>query len=487
MNLSVELVILIPVMAGVLSMLMSTGKRSALLSMALSGLTLIATTSMCIDVLTEGPIRYSLWYVDELSVIFVMLIAVISFMTSIYSYGYISRDIEKGHIQSSDGRIYFVLLNIFTAVMFLTCLVSSMGLLWIAIEATTLISAFLVGFYREKSSTEAAWKYLMLCSAGITLALVGITLVYAASLDVLAGTDSSLDWPILYDMAAELDPAIMKIAFVFIMIGFGTKIGLVPLHTWLPDAHSQAPTPVSALLSAVLLNCALYGLIRFKMIADVTLPGFTMYLFIGAGLISLIVAAMFIMNSTDIKRMFAYSSIEHMGIIMIGLGIGGPIAIFGVLFHIIAHSVSKSFTFLSVGNVISEYGTSDMTQIRGLRKRMPFSAFMLTAGMFAMAGLPPFAIFIGEITILWGAVSSGMYILAAVMVVFMLIVFAGSARNVLPMMSGDPNGNVKEVRSMTMKVPLVALMFTSILLGLFMPEQMQDMLHSLTDLMGGII
>jgi Formate hydrogenlyase subunit 3/Multisubunit Na+/H+ antiporter, MnhD subunit len=485
LNLSVEIMILIPIIASAISILVPKGRISATVTMIMSTMTLIAAISLCWGIFYGDVVEYSIWYADSLSAIFVMIIAVISFMTSIYSYGYIARDVSEGRIGAKDERFYYMLFNIFVAVMFLTCLVSSAGLLWIAIEATTLVSAFLVGLYRTKSSTEAAWKYLMLCSAGITLALVGITLVYAASIGVLSGEGDALDWPILYNVAANIDPAMMKIAFVFIMIGFGTKIGLVPLHTWLPDAHGQAPTPVSAMLSAVLLNCALYGLIRFKMIADITVPGFTQYFFIGFGLLSLIVAAFFIMNAKDIKRLFAYSSIEHMGIILIGLGIGSPIAVFGALFLVIAHSLSKSFTFFSVGNIISEYGTKEISEIRGLRKKMPFSSFMLTAGMFAMVGLPPFTIFIGEITILQGAIDSEMYLLAIVVIIFILIVFAGSARNIFPMMSGTTDKDVKEVPGLSRKVPLVILLCISLLLGLFMPDQMHEMLQSLSQMLSG--
>ena len=485
MNFIIELLILIPIIGGTLCIFFNKKRTDAIITAVTSAITFTVALILCIVILQGDPIEYSIWYADDLSAVFVILIALVSFMTSLYSYGYIGRDIKEGTVDEINERLYFTLFNIFVSIMFLTCLVSSVGLLWIAIEATTLVSAFLVGFYRKENPTEAAWKYLMLCSAGITLALVGITLVYAASLTVLAGDSNALDWPVLYNMATDIDPALMKIAFVFIMIGFGTKIGLVPMHTWLPDAHSQAPTPISAMLSAVLLNCALYALIRFKMIADITIPGFTQYLFIGFGLLSLIVAAAFILNAKDIKRMFAYSSIEHMGIIVIGLGIGSPIAIFGALLHIIAHSLSKSFTFFSVGNIITEYETRNMSEIRGLRKKMPFSAFMLSSGMFAMVGLPPFAIFVSEVTILWGALDSGMYIVAAIMIIFILMVFAGSARNIIPMMSGSTDKDVKEITGLSRKIPLIVLMALSVLFGLLMPEQISDILHSLSNLIGG--
>jgi len=482
-----ELVVLMPLVASAISFLFRRwGRLPALATMLISAITFAFVTLLCWNVYLNGPMERGIWYVDELSGIFVMLIAIVSFAVSIYSYGYVARDIGSGHMDADGEWQYYALLNLFVPIMLLTCMVSSFGLLWIAIEATTLVSAFLVGFYRRQDSTEAAWKYLMICSVGITMALVGIALVYAASIGVLIEEGSALDFPILYNISDSLNPDIMRVAFVFMFIGFGTKMGLVPMHTWLPDAHSQAPTPISALLSATLLNCALYGMIRLKMIIDIAVPDLSQGFFIGFGALSLILAALFIMRSRDIKRMFAYSSIEHMGIIMIGLGIGTQLAIFGALFHVIAHSILKSFTFLSVGNVVSEYGTRDMGEIRGLREGMPFSASMLTLGTLAMVGVPPFAIFTGEALIIYGALSAENYLVAVAMVIAMLMVFAGSLRNIAPMMSGEPPEDVHEVRGWTRKAPLVALLAIGLFLGLFMPDQLRGLIDILAMLIGGL-
>ena len=487
MSLVIETILAIPVVTALLCAVMPKERLRSMVSILGSLALLAAAAPLCFDALRGTTTEYSLWYVDGLSALFLGLIAVVGFLASIYSAGYIRRDREEERIQARDERMYPVLFHTFIVAMLAVCVVSSFGIMWIAIEATTLVSAFLVGFYRKESSTEAAWKYLMVCSVGITLALVGIILIYASSMEILGEDPAALNWPILYGVALELDPSLLKIAFVFILIGFGTKMGLAPMHTWLPDAHSQSPTPISALLSAVMLNCALYTILRFQMILDIAVPGFSSGLMIGFGLISMFVAAAFIVISKDIKRMLAYSSIEHMGIIMIGFGIGSPIAVFGALFHIIAHSLTKSFVFFSAGNVIHGYGTSNMAEIRGLREKMPFTAFMLTAGSIAILGAPPFATFIGEVTILMGAIGEGMTFVAVLMVVLLITVFAGFLRNILPMLNGTTEKDVKEPRGFSRSFPLVVLFIAVLLLGLFMPEQMKEVLESLADhFLGGV-
>jgi hydrogenase-4 component F len=327
----------------------------------------------------------------------------------------------------------------------------------------------------------------MICSVGITLGLVGISLIYASSSHILGGDPGALDWPVLFGSAIDLDPALIKMAFVFIIIGFGTKMGLVPMHTWLPDAHSQSPTPVSALLSAALLNCALYAILRFQMIAEIAVPGFASSLLLCFGLLSLAAAGAFILISKTMKRMLAYSSIEHMGLIAIGFGICTPLAVFGALFHVIAHSVTKPLVFFAAGDVIQGYGTTEMDKIRGLRKSMPFAAFMLAAGTLAMVGLPPFSVFIGEITILSGAMDAGMYLLMLPVVVFLVIAFAGFTRNVFSMMRGEPSTDVKAPKGITRALPMILLLLITFLLGLFMPERMGDALRSLAEWFTGAV
>lgn len=482
----VELLLLAPAVTAVLCFLLPDGKLRSSVSIIGSAATLAVAVPLCYDVFAGNTVEYSLWFVDRLSAMFVILTAVIGFLVSMYSHGYVSKDREEGVLTNKGERNYLALFHLFVVFMLVVCVVNSVGILWIAIEATTLVSAFLVGIYNKEGSTEAAWKYLMICSVGITLALVGITLVYASSVSVPGVEGSSaLDWSVLYAAASSLDPALLKVAFVFILVGFGTKMGLVPMHTWLPDAHSQAPTPISAMMSAVLLNCALYSVIRFQMIVDIAVPGYTKFLMIGFGILSLLVAAAFILISKNIKRMLAYSSIEHMGLIAIGFGIGTSLAVFGALFHVIAHSLSKSFIFMSAGNVIQEYGTNDMNEIRGMRERMPFTSFMMIASAFAITGLPPFAVFVGELSILRGSLDAGMYILTAAIVILIVMVFAGFMRKIFPMLGGTTEKEVREPSGIMRKLPLAILLVTTVFMGLFMPEQIKDVLEAIASLAAG--
>jgi len=456
---------------------------ASLVSITGSAALAAAAVPICIDAFAGDAIEYSLWYMDGLSALFTILICSVAMTASLYSRSYLRKEAEEETITRKDERLYYTMFHLFVAAMLSTCVVNSMGILWISIEATTLVSAFLVGLYRKKSSMEAAWKYLMICSVGITLALMGITLVYASSVDVLGDDPAALNWTVLYSVAPSLDPDLMRMAFILILIGFGTKMGLVPMHTWLPDAHSQAPTPVSAMLSAVLLNCALYAIIRFQMIVNVTIPGFTVYPMICFGLLSMGVAAAFILISKNLKRMLAYSSIEHMGIILIGFGICAPLAVFGALFHIAAHSLTKAFVFFSAGNIIQEYGTTDIEEIRGVRGRMPFTAFMFTAGSLAIAGMPPFAVFTGELSIIAGSAESGMYARAAVTIILIVIVFAGFAKSTFGMMSGV---NERSERiSITRAIPLISLFAAMLFLGLFMPDGLKDVLESISSEIAG--
>jgi Formate hydrogenlyase subunit 3/Multisubunit Na+/H+ antiporter, MnhD subunit len=481
----VELLLAIPVIASALCFILPKGKLSAIVSIIFSLATASVAVVLCYDAFIGNVTEYSIWYVDSLSALFIILIATVSTLASLYSYGYIGFERKEGIINSKDERFYYIIFHLFVAVMFATCVVKSLGALWIAIEATTLVSAFLVGFYKKESSTEAAWKYIMICSVGITLALVGIMLIYASSVTVLGDSPGALDWIVLYNAAPGLDPELVKMSFVFIMIGFGTKMGLAPMHTWLPDAHSQSPSPISAMLSAVLLNCALYGLLRFKMITDLVVPGFTTPILIGFGLISLAVAAAFIVNAKDLKRMLAYSSVEHMGILAIGFGIGTPLAVFGALFHVMAHSLTKSLMFFAAGNAVQAYGTREMSEIRGMKEKMPFTAFMLTAGTLAIIGLPPFAIFLGEVTILSGAVGAGMHYVAAIMVLLIILIFAGFLRNIFPMMSGTTDKDVKESKDPIRAMPFIMLLIAVLFFGLLMPDQVKETFESIASLVTG--
>jgi len=363
--------------------------------------------------------------------------------------------------------------------------VDSLGLMWIAVEGTTLVSAFLVGFYKKSEAMEASWKYLIICSVGITLALLGIILLYASSVNALGENADTLDWSVLRSVAGQLDPALMKVSFIFILVGLGTKAGLAPMHTWLPDAHSQAPTPISALLSAVLLNCAMYGVLRVHILASEAVPGFSSSLLTFFGLLSLAIATAFILTSRDLKRFLAFSSVEHMGIIALGFGIGGPLAVFGAVFHVLAHSLTKTLMFFGAGNVIQKYRTREMKDIKGLGRTMPATASLLVMGGAAIAGSPPFAVFIGELFIISGALAQGEYLVAGLFIALIVMIFAGITYRVFGMVSGKPQeglptGEIGRLRLLPMAVLASAILF----LGIFLPEVVSDVLGAVVGLFG---
>ncbi|MCQ2084928.1 MAG: hydrogenase 4 subunit F [archaeon] len=482
----VELILLIPVISGILCFLSPREHIISWISILVSAIGTGFTFWVCGPVFLDGTvIEYSIWYLDAMSAFFMMITSAVAFMVALYSRGYLGLEREEKILKTGSEKFYYLYLNLFVAVMLAVYCVSSVGMIWIIIEITTLISTFLVGFYHDDKSTEAAWKYLIICSIGITLALIGISLVYASSYGIVEESEA-LNWNVLMANAEFLDPAILKTAMVFIIIGFGTKAGFAPMHTWLPDAHSQAPTPVSALLSATLLNCALYSILRFYTISEITIPGYASTLMLIFGFLSLFIASMFILNAKDIKRMLAYSSIEHIGLITIGFGIGTDLAIYTALFMVMAHSLTKPILFFCAGNIMQAYGTKDMSVVRGLATKLPFTATMLSIGTLAIVGMPPFAVFMGEFSLFMAMIDSGMWWLAGIAVVLIIIIFSGFARHIYPMLTGETDKEVHYSKDVTRYIPFVVLAGAILVFGLYMPEQIADGLAGIVnDIFGG--
>jgi hydrogenase-4 component F len=303
-------------------------------------------------------------------------------------------------------------------------------LLWIMMEGTTLASALLVGFYNTEGAVEAGWKYLIVCTVGIAFALFGTIVLYLAAVKAGMNPASALDWVSLMNAAPHigLDPHLVKLAFVFVIVGYGTKIGFVPMHSWLPDAHAEAPTPISALLSAVLLNCAMYALMRYDAIVSHSVGlAFPHVLLLIFGVMSMVVAGLLILVQRNLKRLMAYSSIEHMGIIAIGLGLGGPLGLFGALLHTFNHSVAKSLLFFGAGNVRRNLGTLRIDELQGISRTMPQTTAALLVGGLAIVGLPPFSLFISEFAILSEAFAQARYLVAILFLVVLSVVFGGFA------------------------------------------------------------
>lgn len=384
---------------------------------------LISGVSLLRKVVTGGIQSYGgLIYLDILSAFFILVTSVVAFAAALYSISYIENDVRKEIITPKKARLYYALFNLFCFSMFLVPAVNNLGLLWVAIEMTTLISAFLVGFYNTKNSVEAAWKYIIVCSAGIIFALLG-TIIFSYAFSHSAGL-KSLNWTDMAQAVSGADKNILKAAFIFILVGYGTKAGLVPMHTWLPDAHSQAVSPISALLSGVLLKTAIYAILRFAMVM-VKNTGFAYFsnLMILFGLISLAVSCGFILAQKDLKRLLAYSSIEHIGIITLGLGLGTPLAIAGALLHVFNHAVAKSLMFFGAANIVSVYKKHNMNAIRGVINVMPFTGMMVLLGVFALTGFAPFSIFVSELLIVIAAFLQGAYLVAGLLLLFLAVIF----------------------------------------------------------------
>lgn len=482
----VSVLVVVPFITACICMLFTSNRVLAAISSGGMAISLALSLYIGVEVFINGSIGYGMWYLDNLSAFFLIITTLVATMVAIYSKGYLRYEQKKEEVSPREVRFYYVVFNIFTGTMLLTFAVKSMAVIWMGIGATTLVSAFLVGFHKDEQSTEAAWKYILLCSVGITLALFGVALLYA-SLSTGGHEFSTLDWPFLVAHADKLDPVLIKFAAVFILLGYGTKMGLAPMHPWLPDAHSQAPTPISAMMSGVLLNCALYGIIRFYMISEITVPGFAKMVLLAFGLLSLIVAAAFILRAKNLKRLLAYSSIENMGLMAIGLGIGTDMALFAVVLQIIAHSLSKPLMFFAAGNVVQAYGTKEIAAIRGVSKTMPYTAFMLAAGTLAIAGAPPFAMFMSEVALIGGAMSAGMFITASVVVLLLIIIFAGLALQIFPMLSGDTEVAVDSPKSFSRAAPLTILLLLAVFFGLFMPDSIHSVLDGIVRTMGGIM
>lgn len=439
------------------------------------------------EVLDLGSIYLikSLVYIDALSVLMIFLITLIGLLASIYSIGYMKNQIEEKISNIWKFKGYYLLINIFIFTMLWIVSTNNIGVMWIAIEASTLVSAFLVGYYNKEHPVEAAWKYIILCTVGIAFAMIGIILAYYAATKAGGIRELSLNWDYLIQIAHKLNPELIKIAFIFILIGFGTKAGIAPMHSWLPDAHSESPTPVSALLSGVLIKCGLYVILRFTVLANIAVgEDFTGKLLLVFGLLSLTVAAFFILIQHNVKRLLAYSSLEHIGIITCGLAFGTPIAIFGALLHMINHAIVKTLMFFSSGNLALKYQTKDMSHIHGAINVMPFSGTALLIGGLALAGAPPFSIFLSEFYILRGGIQSHHYLASGLFLLMLVIVFGGLTQHLLEMTIGKASsvesemlkGEISKSSLVAVAIPLALVC----LLGLYVPQPLFNLLNEAT-------
>jgi len=390
---AVILVLAVPAAAAALLALLPGYRLSARLNVLSCALTLLAALSLL--VVRPQPGAYFL--VDDLNIAFILLNSFVGFTTSMFSASYIGHELETGRLTPAYLRFYHAMYQVMMFGMNLALVANNVGLMWVAVELATLATVVMVGIYRTHEALEAAWKYFILGSVGIALALFGTILVYMTAQPVMGDGHDGMVWTALIERVGDFDPALLNVAFVFLLVGYGTKVGLVPLHAWLPDAHAEGPTPISAVLSGLLLNVALYAVLRFKMLLAgnpaAIAPGPIM---VTMGLGSLLFSGFMLYRRRDIKRMFAYSSIEHMGIITFAFGMGGPLANFAGLLHMTMHSLTKSAIFFAVGHIAQVKGTQRIAEIRGLTETHPVLGWSLVLGVVAIAGMPPLGIFMSE-------------------------------------------------------------------------------------------
>jgi hydrogenase-4 component F len=446
--------------------------------------TFLAAAALTIDVIVSGPMVAlgRQFLVDPFNVFLVALTAFVAFTTSVFSRPYMLVEAEHGRLTVGRLRLYHSMYQLFTFTMLLALLTNNVGVLWVAMEGATLATVLLVSLYRTPASLEAAWKYFILCGVGIAQALFGTILLYFAAGKLLGAGGNALLWTELNTVRADLEPTVLAIAFVFLLVGYGTKVGLVPLHNWLPDAHAEGPTPVSAVLSGLLLNVALYAVVRCKVLVDGALPGtFAKNLMMGFGLVSVVVAAFLLLRQRDIKRLFAYSSIEHMGIITFAFGLGGPVANFAGLLHMTVHSLTKSAIFFAAGHAAQKTGTQIMQDIRGLVTISPVIGWGLALGALAILGMPPFGVFASEFLILTTAMReqpwATPFLLAA-----LGVAFAAIFSKVQPMVFGETTAARLPVRPAML--PVFVHLALVLMLGLWIPPFLADWYRSAARLIG---
>ena len=474
----------IPLLGGFLLALFGTRKDAPEINSAMSFCTFAAAAMLTVRVISSGP--FSVWdeqfFVDAFNVFLVALTAFVGFTTSLFSRPYMRIEQHHGKLTVNMLRLYYSMYQLFSFTMLLALLTNNMGILWVAMEAATLTTVLLVSLYRTPASIEAAWKYFILCGVGLAQALFGTILLYFAAEKVLGAGGTALLWTHLNAVKTQLEPTVLSLAFVFLLVGYGTKVGLAPLHNWLPDAHAEGPTPVSAVLSGLLLNVALYAVVRSKVLVDGALGShFAGNFMMGFGLLSVVMAAFFLSRQKDVKRMFAYSSIEHMGLMTFAFGMGGPVATFAGMLHMTVHSLTKSAIFFAVGHAAQKSGTQLMDGIRGLIKTNPTVGWGLALGTLAILGMPPFGVFTSEFMILTTAMHAYPWTMPFLLVA-LGVAFAAIFGRVQMMVFGETSG--ERLPHPPALIPVFVHLALVLLLGLYIPPYLAAWYRQATALIG---
>ncbi len=471
-------ILLIPAFSAAILALVPDYRITAALNVVAAFFTFVTALSLFV----VEPVSGQYLLVDDLNKVFIVLTTFVGFTTSVFSASYIGHEIEIGRLTPAFVRFYHAMYQTLMFAMNLALVANNIGLMWVAVEVATLTTVLMVGIYRTHEALEAAWKYFILGSVGIALALFGTILVYMAARPVIGEGTDAMVWTVLVKRAAEFDPALLNVAFVFLLLGYGTKVGLAPLHAWLPDAHAEGPTPISAVLSGLLLNVALYALLRFKMLLAVSVGAFAPGpLMVVMGLISVIFASLMLYRRRDIKRMFAYSSIEHMGIIVFAFGMGGPLANFAGLLHMIMHSLTKSAIFFAVGHIAQVKGTQKIADIGGLTVTNPVLGWGLMLGVVAIVGLPPLGIFMSEFLVVSSTFARQPW-LAAILVLGILIALGGLFSRINVVMFGEPKGVTKPAEASY--VPMFTHLALVCMAGVYLPSALVTGFQNVARLLG---
>jgi hydrogenase-4 component F len=474
----VMLVLAIPAIAAGVLALLPGYRMSALVNVVASLLMLVSALLLFF----QRPEPDDYFVVDDLNIVFIVLSTFVGFTTSVFSATYIAHELDIGRLTPGYLRFYHAMYQIMMFGMNLALFANNIGLMWVAIELATLATVVMVGIYRTHEALEAAWKYFILASVGIAFALFGTILVYMAARPVVGEGLQGMVWTVLLQHVAAFDPALLNAAFIFLLLGYGTKVGLAPLHAWLPDAHAEGPTPISAVLSGLLLNVALYAVLRFKMLlagnAAAIPPG---PLMAAMGLLSVVFAAFMLYRRRDIKRMFAYSSIEHMGIIVFAFGMGGPLANFAGLLQMTMHSLTKSAIFFAVGHISQVKGTQKIADIHGLTESHPVLGWGLVLGVVAIAGLPPLGIFMSEFLVV-SSTFAREPLLAMVLVFGLLVAFGALMLRLNGLAFGKPVGSRAPVEASY--VPMFAHLALVLAAGIYLPPALVAWFQNVAGMLG---
>ena len=474
----------IPLFAAILLALVGHWRAAGAINAVCSLLTLVAAAFLTRRIITDGSMwAYDMqFFVDPLNVFLIALTALVGFTTALFSRPYMRIEHDHGRLSAGRLRLYHSMFQMFMCTMLTALSTNNLGILWVAMEAATLTTVLLVALYRTPAGLEAAWKYFILCGVGIAQALFGTILIYFAAERMLGSEGHALLWTHLNGVRTLLEPTTLSLAFVFLLVGYGTKTGLVPLHNWLPDAHAEGPTPVSAVLSGLLLNVALYAIIRGKVLVDGALgTRFAENLMMAFGLLTVVVPAFYLSRQRDIKRLFGFSSIEHMGLITFAFGMGGPVASFAGLLHMTVHSLTKSAIFFAVGHAAQMAGTQTIEDIRGLLKRSPTIGWGLMLGTLAILGMPPFGVFASEFMILTIAIRQHPWA-APILLIALGVAFAAMFHKVQGMVFGEPT--VKPLAHNPALLPVFLHLGLVLMLGLWIPPYLAEWFHQAVAFIG---